>query len=65
MRHFRSESTGPDQLFETVECQPTILPQVTRRQRSVVRTCRPVCRLSVSIGSLHGLWQIATWSEPS
>jgi hypothetical protein len=65
MPDHRSATTGRDQFFETVECQPTILSQVTLRQGPVLRGRKPACRLSVSFGSLHGLRQIATWSEPS
>jgi hypothetical protein len=64
MRH-RSASTRRDQFFETVESQPTNLSQLTSRQVSALRACKPVCRWSESVGSLLGLWLIDTWSEPS
>lgn len=61
----RSSSTRRDQFFETAECEPTILSQVTSRQASVLWDCKLACRPSESVGSLLGPWPIDTWSEPS
>jgi hypothetical protein len=61
----RSASTRRDQFFETVKCDATVLPQVTSRQGTPLWACQSACRPSDSVGSLLGLWLIATWSEPS
>jgi hypothetical protein len=63
MPHRLMASSRPDQFFETVEGQPTILSQVTSRQGFVFWACKPACRSSVSLGSLQGVWLIATWSD--
>jgi hypothetical protein len=65
MPHRRFASARPDQFFETVQGQPTIPSQVTSRQGFVFWACNPACRPSVSIGSLQGVWLIATWSDAS
>jgi hypothetical protein len=48
-----------------VEREPPILSHVTWRLGLRRGACKPACTLSEPVGSLLGIWQIDTWSEPS
>lgn len=65
MPHRLIASTRPDQFFETVEGQPTILSQVTSRQGFVFWAFKPACRSSVSPGGLQAVSLIPTWGDAS